>query len=218
MDQEVDSQARQDSVRRVLVILHARPFVLTPLSTLVCSDGKVQIDSTFSCLLGKLPIMVAGIQGQGRFRQRYPQCRLPRRTRWWRPLQRHRCSREIQSLIPPGVGITLNSLYINPCQFGFQFPLWQEMKHKGLPIEGFCVAAGIPSTEKAAEIIGALRDAGIKHVAFKPGSVDGIRQVAAIAATNPDYPIIFAMDWRPPFVRRLPPTYSCHIYLHSIPS
>ena len=100
---------------------------------------------------------------------------------------------EIQSSIPPGVGITLNSLYINPRQFGFQFPLWQEMKREGLPIEGFCVAAGIPSTEKAAEIIGALRDAGIKHVAFKPGSVEGIRQVVAIAATNPDYPII--MQW-----------------------
>ena len=84
---------------------------------------------------------------------------------------------EIQSKIPAGVGITLNALYINPRQFGFQFPLWQEMRREGLPVEGFCVAAGIPSTEKAAEIINALRAAGIKHVSFKPGSVDGIRQV-----------------------------------------
>jgi fatty acid synthase subunit alpha len=34
---------------------------------------------------------------------------------------------EIQSKIPAGFGITLNSLHINPRQFGFQFPLWQEM-------------------------------------------------------------------------------------------
>jgi fatty acid synthase subunit alpha len=100
---------------------------------------------------------------------------------------------EIQSKIPPGVGITLNSLYINPRQFGFQFPLWQEMKKEGLPIEGFCVAAGIPSTEKATEIIDALREAGIKHIAFKPGSVDGIRQVVSIAAAHPDFPII--LQW-----------------------
>jgi len=100
---------------------------------------------------------------------------------------------EIQKQIPAGVGITLNSLYINPRQFGFQFPLWQEMKKEGLPIEGFCVAAGIPTTEKAAEIIDALRIAGIKHVAFKPGSVEGIRQVINIAAANPDFPII--MQW-----------------------
>lgn len=100
---------------------------------------------------------------------------------------------EIQTLTPPGVGITLNTLYINPCQFGFQFPLIQEMKKEGLPMEGFCVAAGINSTDEAAEIIGALREAGIKHVAFKPGSVDGIRQAVSIAATNPDFPII--LQW-----------------------
>jgi fatty acid synthase subunit beta len=100
---------------------------------------------------------------------------------------------EIQTKIPAGVGITLNSLYINPRQFGFQLPLWQQMRQEGLPIEGFCVAAGIPSTEKAAEIIEGLRNAGIKHVAFKPGSIDGIRQVVNIAASNPDFPII--LQW-----------------------
>ena len=100
---------------------------------------------------------------------------------------------EIQANIPAGVGITLNALYINPRQFGFQFPLWQEMRKEGLPIEGFCVAAGIPTTEKAVEIIEGLKGAGIRHVAFKPGSVEGIRQVVNIAAANPDFPII--MQW-----------------------
>src|SRR6266436_9433133 len=70
---------------------------------------------------------------------------------------------EIQGKISPGVGLTLNSLYINPRQFSFQLPLWQEMRREGLPIEGFCVAAGIPTTEKAAEIIEGLSNVGIKH-------------------------------------------------------
>ena len=100
---------------------------------------------------------------------------------------------EIQAQIPAGVGLTLNALYINPRQFNFQFPLWQEMRREGVPIEGFCVAAGIPSTEKAVEIITGLKNAGIRHVSFKPGSVDGIRQVVAIAAANPDFPII--LQW-----------------------
>ena len=100
---------------------------------------------------------------------------------------------EIQANIPAGVGITLNALYINPRQFTFQLPLWQEMRREGLPIEGFCVAAGIPTTEKAAEIIEGLTNAGIKHVSFKPGSVDGIRQVVNIAASNPHFPII--LQW-----------------------
>jgi fatty acid synthase subunit beta len=46
---------------------------------------------------------------------------------------------EIQSKIPQGAGISLSSIYINPAQFGFQFPLWQEMRKEGFPIEGFCI-------------------------------------------------------------------------------
>jgi enoyl reductase-like protein len=67
------------------------------------------------------------------------------------------------------------------------------MRREGPPIEGFCVAAGIPTTEKAAEIIGGLKYVGIRHVAFKPSSVDGIHQVVNIAAANPDFAII--MQW-----------------------
>ncbi|KAG8213088.1 hypothetical protein J3R82DRAFT_11484 [Butyriboletus roseoflavus] len=163
------------------------------------SDGKIHLDTPFSRLLGKPPIMVAGmtpttvkagfvsailsagyhveLAGGGHYNPTALRAKVA----------------EIQSKIPPGVGLTLNSLYINPRQFGFQFPLWQEMRREGLPIEGFCVAAGIPSTEKAAEIIGGLRSAGIKHVSFKPGSVEGIRQVVNIAAANPDFPII--LQW-----------------------
>jgi fatty acid synthase subunit alpha, fungi type len=103
---------------------------------------------------------------------------------------------EIQKQIPPGVGIMLNSLYINPHQFTFQLPLWQEMCKEGLPIEGFCIAASIPTAEKAIEIIDGLKDAEIWHVAFKPGFVDGIRQVVNVAAANPDFPIILQQTGR----------------------
>ena len=47
----------------------------------------------------------------------------------------------------PKPPLALNSLYINPCQFTFQLPLWQEMRKEGLPINSFCVAAGISTTE-----------------------------------------------------------------------
>ncbi|TXT15634.1 hypothetical protein VHUM_00137 [Vanrija humicola] len=162
-------------------------------------DGKINIDTNFSRLLGKPPIMVAGmtpttvganlvaatlnagyhieLAGGGHYNAKALRAKVA----------------EIQRRTKPGVGITLNALYINQRQFTFQFPLWQEMRKEGLPIEGFCVAAGIPSSEKATEIINGLKDAGIKHIAFKPGSVEGIRQVVNIAAANPDYPII--LQW-----------------------
>ncbi|KAK2463415.1 hypothetical protein APHAL10511_004501 [Amanita phalloides] len=163
------------------------------------SDGTLYLDTPFSRLLGKPPIMVAGmtpttvksgfvsailnagyhveLAGGGHYNAAALRAKVA----------------EIQKQIPAGVGITLNSLYINPRQFSFQFPLWQEMKREGSPIEGFCVAAGIPTPDKAAEIIDALNVAGIKHVAFKPGSVDGIRQVVSIAAAHPKFPII--LQW-----------------------
>lgn len=93
----------------------------------------------------------------------------------------------------PGIGLTLNALYINQRQFTFQLPLWVQMKGEGLPVEGLCVAAGIPSTENATNILDQLRGAGVKHVSFKPGSVEGIRQVVNIASANPDFPII--LQW-----------------------
>ena len=46
------------------------------------------------------------------------------------------------------------------------------------------------ANDPAAEIIEDLTKAGIKHVSFKPGLVDGIRQVVNIAASNPHFPII----------------------------
>ena len=46
----------------------------------------------------------------------------------------------------------------------FQFPLWQEMRKEGLPVEGFCIAAGIPTLEKAVEIIEGLKAEDIDAV------------------------------------------------------
>ncbi|KAJ3540249.1 hypothetical protein NM688_g6254 [Phlebia brevispora] len=163
------------------------------------SDGTLHIDTPFSRLLGKPPLMVAGmtpstvqagfvsavlnagfhieLAGGGQFAPFVLRDRVA----------------ELRKKIPPGVGLTLNSIYINPMQFGFQVPLWQELRRTGVPIEGFCVAAGVPSTEKATEIIEGMRSTGIKHISFKPGSVEGIRQVLNIAAAHSDFPII--MQW-----------------------
>ena len=163
------------------------------------SDEKIHLDTSFSRLLAKPPIMVAGMTPstvKGGFVSAILSAgyhvELAGGGHYNANAVRAKVS-EIQKNIPAGVGITLNSLYINPRQFGFQLPLWQEMRREGLPIEGFCVAAGIPTTEKGTEIISSLREVGIKHVSFKPGSIDGIRQVISLAAANPDFPIV--LQW-----------------------
>jgi enoyl reductase-like protein len=96
------------------------------------SDGEIHLDTPFSRLLGKPPIMVAGmtpstvkagfvsavldagyhveLAGGGHYNAAALRSKVA----------------EIQKHIPAGVGITLNSSYINPRQFTFQLPLWQK--------------------------------------------------------------------------------------------
>ncbi|PWY99602.1 hypothetical protein BCV70DRAFT_109981 [Testicularia cyperi] len=97
---------------------------------------------------------------------------------------------EILAQLEPGNGLELNGLFIDQRRFGWQYPLWGQMRREGFPCKGFTVAAGIPSTEKAKEIIDGLKAAGIEYVGFKPGTADSLRSVAAIAAANPDFKII----------------------------
>ncbi|KAK4705985.1 hypothetical protein P7C70_g226, partial [Phenoliferia sp. Uapishka_3] len=164
------------------------------------SDGKVHIDTPFSRLLSKPPLMVAGMTPctvlsgfvSAVMRAGY-HVELAGGGHYNEKAVRDKVTQIQKAVNKPGMGITLNCLYINQRQWTFQLPLWQQMKKEGLPIEGLCVAAGIPSTEKAKEIIDGLRDAGIKHVSFKPGSVDGLRQVVNIATAAPDFPII--LQW-----------------------
>ncbi|KAA1072708.1 beta subunit of fatty acid synthetase [Puccinia graminis f. sp. tritici] len=160
-------------------------------------DGRLQIDTPFSRLLGKPPLMVAGMTPctvptdfNAAVMNAGYHIELAGGGHYNAKALRSKISAIQAKLQKPGLGFTLNALYINQKQWAFQFPLWLEMRKEGLPMEGFVVAAGIPSTEKAKEIIEGLREAGIKHVSFKPGSVDGIRQVINIAAANPDFPVI----------------------------
>lgn len=163
-------------------------------------DGKIHLDTAMSRLLSKPPLMVAGMTpctvGAG-FNAAVANAgyhiELAGGGHYSPRALRGKVADIISRLNSPGIGLTLNALYINQKQFTFQLPEWLKMKGEGLPVEGLCVAAGIPSTENATQILTDLKAAGLKHVSFKPGSVEGIRQVINIASANPDFPII--MQW-----------------------
>jgi fatty acid synthase subunit beta len=97
---------------------------------------------------------------------------------------------KIEKAIPPGRGITINLIYVNPRAMGWQIPLIGKLRADGVPIEGLTIGAGVPSIEVANEYIETL---GIKHISFKPGSGDAIQQVINIAKANPSFPII--LQW-----------------------
>ncbi|KAJ2392501.1 fatty acid synthase alpha subunit Lsd1, partial [Coemansia sp. RSA 2611] len=103
---------------------------------------------------------------------------------------------KIQALaatINPGQGITLNCIYMNQRQWNFQFSTLLRLRSEGVPIVGLCIGGGVPSFERALEIIDALRAAGVRHMSFKPSSASAIRNVVHIAQACGSFPIM--LQW-----------------------
>ncbi|KAJ5633041.1 hypothetical protein N7490_009380 [Penicillium lividum] len=160
------------------------------------STGQTYVDTKMSRLLGIPPVMVAGM--------------TPTTVPWdfvaatmnagyhvelagggyYNAKTMTEAITKIEKVIPPGRGITINLIYVNPRAMAWQIPLIGRLRADGVPVEGLAIGAGVPSIEVANEYIETL---GIKHIAFKPGSVDAIQQVINIAKANPKFPII--MQW-----------------------
>ncbi|KAJ5652542.1 Fatty acid synthase subunit beta [Penicillium longicatenatum] len=160
------------------------------------STGQTYVDTKMSRLLGIPPVMVAGM--------------TPTTVPWdfvaatmnagyhielagggyYNAKTMTEAITKIEKVIPPGRGITINLIYVNPRAMAWQIPLIGRLRAEGVPVEGLAIGAGVPSIEVANEYIETL---GIKHIAFKPGSVDAIQQVINISKANPKFPII--MQW-----------------------
>lgn len=67
------------------------------------------------------------------------------------------------------------------------------LRKQGYPIESITVAAGVPTPDKASEIVARCKEAGLLFLAFKPGSKEAILAVLTIAQQHPDYP--FVLQW-----------------------
>jgi fatty acid synthase subunit beta len=160
------------------------------------SVGQTYVDTKMSRLLGLPPVMVAGMTP----------CTVP----WDFVASTMRAGYEIELAgggyyddksmteaiskiekdIPAGRGITVNLIYINPRAMAWQIPMIQRLRAEGVPIEGLTIGAGVPSIEVASEYIETL---GIKHMGFKPGSIEAIQAVINIAKAKPSFPIM--MQW-----------------------
>ncbi len=160
------------------------------------SSGRTFVDTKMSRLLGVPPVMVAGmtpatvpwdfvaaimnagyhveVAGGGYYSAKAMTDALLR----------------IEAAIPPGRGITVNLIYVNPRAMAWQIPLIGRLRAEGVPIEGLTIGAGVPSIDVAQEYIETL---GLKHISFKPGSVEAIQAVINIAKANPTFPVI--LQW-----------------------
>lgn len=160
------------------------------------SVGKTFVDTKMSRLLGVPPVMVAGMTP----------CTVPwdfvaatmsagyqielAGGGYYNAKTMTEALAKIEKAIPSGRGITVNLIYVNPRAMAWQIPLIGQLRADGVPIEGLTIGAGVPSIEVANEYIETL---GIKHIAFKPGSVEAIHQVINVAKANPHFPVI--LQW-----------------------
>lgn len=160
------------------------------------SSGEKYVDTKMSRLLGLPPVMVAGM--------------TPATVPWdfvsatmnagyhielagggyFNGKRMTEALKKIENAIPAGRGITINLIYVNPRAMGWQIPLIGRLRAEGIPIEGLTIGAGVPSIEVAQEYIETL---GLKHIAFKPGSVEAIQAVINIAKANPTFPVL--LQW-----------------------
>lgn len=160
------------------------------------SSGQTYVDTKMSRLLGVPPIMVAGMTP----------CTVPwdfvsatmnagyhielAGGGYYDAKSMTEALTKIENDIPAGRGISVNLIYVNPRAMQWQIPLIGQLRNDGVPIEGLTIGAGVPSIEVAQEYIETL---GLKHIAFKPGSVDAIQAVINIAKANPKFPVI--LQW-----------------------
>ena len=160
------------------------------------SSGSTYVDTRMSRLLGLAPVLVAGMTpctvpwdfvaatmnagyhielgGGGYFNAKRMTDALVK----------------IEGAIPAGRGIAVNLIYVNPRAMAWQIPLLGRLRAEGTPIEGLTIGAGVPSIEVAQEYIETL---GLKHISFKPGSMEAIQSVINIAKANPTFPVI--LQW-----------------------
>ncbi|EME41649.1 hypothetical protein DOTSEDRAFT_73897 [Dothistroma septosporum NZE10] len=160
------------------------------------STGQTFVDTKMSRTLGLPPVMVAGMTP----------CTVPwdfvaetmkagyeielAGGGYYNDKSMTEAISKIEKVIPAGRGITVNLIYVNPRAMAWQIPLLGKLRAEGVPIEGLTIGAGVPSIEVANEYIETL---GLKHIAFKPGSMEAIQAVINIAKANPGFPVM--MQW-----------------------
>ena len=160
------------------------------------SVGQTFVDTKMSRLLGVPPVMVAGMTP----------CTVPwdfvaatmnagyhielAGGGYYNAKTMTEALNKIEKATPAGRGITINLIYVNPRAMQWQIPLIAQLRSEGVPIEGLTIGAGVPSIEVANEYIETL---GIKHIAFKPGSMEAIQQVINVAKANPTFPVM--LQW-----------------------
>ncbi|PLS25288.1 type I polyketide synthase [Bifidobacterium imperatoris] len=90
----------------------------------------------------------------------------------------------LEEQLEEGRTVEFNAMFMDRYLWNLQFGssrIVPKKRASGAPIDGVVVSAGIPELDEAVTLIKQLHADGLPYVSFKPGTVDQIRQVVAIA-------------------------------------
>ncbi len=99
---------------------------------------------------------------------------------------------ELHELLEPGREVVFNTLLLDRRLWELHVgreALVVQARRGDAPLAGLTVSAGIPEVDEAIALLGELSAAGLHLNAFKPGTVEQIRQVLAIADAAPQHTI-----------------------------
>lgn len=177
----------------------ARPWTSYAPSVVQLPDGRVKLDTKFTRLTGRSPILLAGMTpttvdakivaaaaNAGHWSE------LAGGGQVTEEIFNERVA-ELTTLLEPGRTVQFNALFLDPYLWKLQVGgkrLVQKARASGAPFDGLVISAGIPELEEAVELIAELNESGISHVVFKPGTIEQIRSVIRIAAEVPTTPVI----------------------------
>ncbi|WP_350257662.1 fatty acid synthase subunit beta domain-containing protein [Scrofimicrobium sp. R131] len=165
--------------------------------------GKTVVDTKFSRLTGRSPILLAGMT---------PTTVDPEivaaaaNAGHWAELAgggqvtEEIFTKNLKSLreqLHPGQTAQFNAMFLDPYLWNLQFgaqSIVRKARAAGAPLEGVVISAGIPELEEAVKLVRELNADGFPYVAFKPGTVNQIRQALAIAREIPDLPLIIQVE------------------------
>ncbi|MGV9826640.1 fatty acid synthase subunit beta domain-containing protein [Gordonia sp. NPDC003429] len=181
----------------------SRPWSAFAPTLATLPDGRRVVETAFTRLTGRSPMLLAGmtpttvdpgivaaaanaghwaeLAGGGQVTEEIFAGNIARLT----------------DLLEPGREAQFNALFLDPYLWKLQLGgkrLVQKARAQGAPIDGVIISAGIPELADAVALVDEFVDAGLRFVAFKPGTVEQIRSVVRIAAEVPHHPVIVQIE------------------------
>ncbi len=161
-------------------------------------DGRRHLDGRYTRLTGRPPVILAGMTpttadapivaaaANAGYTAELAGGGQPDRWTFERRIA------ELRELLEPGREVVFNTLLLDRHLWELHIDrerLLIEARRAGAPLAGLTVSAGVPDVEDALALLDELAAAGLYLNAFKPGTVEQIRRVLAIADAAPQHTI-----------------------------